>query len=214
MQGLLSLASLFSIEAKDYEHFRFTESAAKTTVTVVFGFCIGIILASLLVCYQRNLPGAFVRALLRQGALSKESAKSAEELGFLKSVLIKAELRFGSMLKKVVVIVHADGSSVLDSEPSEPADKNGGEHRDKAADKREEDEQTLPSIPMQKMTAAEYTACRFYIPEALKYRAEVRYEREGNGPLQVVITSVLAIALGVLILRLLPFFLSVIDGLL
>lgn len=55
---------------------------------------------------------------------------------------------------------------------------------------------------------------RYFIPEEEKYRAEVRYERAGNGAAGLLITVCLTVVLAVLLIRLLPVFLSLIDRLL
>ena len=55
---------------------------------------------------------------------------------------------------------------------------------------------------------------RYYIPEEAKYRAELRFDKEGNGAAGLVITAVLSVAIAALVIRLLPWFLGVIDGLL
>lgn len=54
---------------------------------------------------------------------------------------------------------------------------------------------------------------RFYIPEALKYRAEVRYEQRGSGILPLILTVVACIAIAILLCRFLPSLLGLADGL-
>ncbi len=55
---------------------------------------------------------------------------------------------------------------------------------------------------------------RYYIPEEKKYRAEIRFQKEGNSVMGLVITTALSVAIAVLVINLLPWFLGVIDGLL
>ena len=52
---------------------------------------------------------------------------------------------------------------------------------------------------------------RYYIPEELKYRAEIRFEQKGNGLFALVFTCAAAVGLAVLVIALLPWFLGVID---
>lgn len=167
MKALLSVASLFEITVKEYQNIKFDQSDAATVRLVIFGLCIGAVLASLLTLYQRNVPGGFVRALLAAGALSPEGAKALSELGYEKNALVKFELKHNTVLQKTVLT----------------------------------------------LTAADGTA-RYYIPEEQKYRAETRFESKGNGPLQFALTVVLAIGLAILLLKLIPPVLSMIDAIL
>jgi hypothetical protein len=54
---------------------------------------------------------------------------------------------------------------------------------------------------------------RYYIPEEAKYRAELRFEKKGNGIVALLFTAALSVVLGALIIALLPWFLGVIDKL-
>lgn len=55
---------------------------------------------------------------------------------------------------------------------------------------------------------------RYFIPEEQKYRAELRFERRGNGVGGLLLTVALTFAAAVLVARLLPWFLGVLDGIL
>lgn len=61
--------------------------------------------------------------------------------------------------------------------------------------------------------APDFTKAHFYIPEDLKYRADVRYDRSGSGGAQFAITLVVCVAVAVLLCRLLPFALGLADWL-
>lgn len=52
---------------------------------------------------------------------------------------------------------------------------------------------------------------RFYIPEELRYKAEVRYDAKGSGWLQLILTTILTLAAAVLICRFLPQLLGLAD---
>ena len=158
---------LFTIPARQYEHFNFDEADASLTLIVILGICGGCLLAALLSLYQSYLPGGFVRALLRCGAHTAETAKTAAELGYENSPFIRFELRRGTVLKKLVTVLPGEG-----------------------------------------------TPPRYYIPEALKYRAEVRYEKKGNGPVQLLLTVLLLFFLAWLCTKLIPVVLSLIDAML
>ena len=167
MSTPLSLASLFTLEAKEYENITFDQSDAATVTLLVIGICVGIVLSSLYTFYQRSVPGSLVRALLRAAALSPDSAKTLAELDLSKKGFLGFELRHNIVLQKTVQKVEAEGSDT-----------------------------------------------RYYIPEALKYRAEGRFDKKGNGPLQFMLTVFLSIGLAILLLKLIPFVLSMVDALL
>ena len=55
---------------------------------------------------------------------------------------------------------------------------------------------------------------RYYIPEEAKYRAEIRFAKQGNGVMGLVLTALLTVGIAALVIRLLPWFLGVIDKIL
>lgn len=55
---------------------------------------------------------------------------------------------------------------------------------------------------------------RYYIPEALKYRAEIRFDKKGNELPGLLITVLLSLGVALLLVNALPMVLSIIDNLL
>ena len=55
---------------------------------------------------------------------------------------------------------------------------------------------------------------RYYIPQELKYRAEVRFDKQGSGPVGLIVTLALTLLLSIALIRLLPALLGVVDRLL
>ena len=53
----------------------------------------------------------------------------------------------------------------------------------------------------------------YYIPAELKYRAEIRYEKKGNGPLSLIITAIATILVAILLIRLAPALIGIVDNL-
>ena len=168
------LAGFFSIPAKAYEHFTLTYSAARALSAVIIAICAGVILAALYNFYIRYVPGGVVRLLLSRGALSPETALSAEELGLLEKPFALWELLRGVSLKHIVCAVTE----------AEDADA----------------EQELSA------------QTRFYIPEEKKYRAEIRFEQKGNGLMGLVLTATLAVVLCIVLIKLTPAVLAMVDN--
>ena len=181
-QKMLSLASIFTIEARDYVHFSIDAATLAAVRNVILGFCIGILLASLYMLYQKLVPGAIVRAILRAEAHTSETAKTLAELGLDKNPLYRFELRHNAMLKKIVLCASAQKS-------------NEDESTDDAAENAAQQE-------------------RFYITEEAKYRAELRFDKKGNGVLGLVLTAVLTVVLAILLIKLTPVVLGMVDNLL
>ena len=84
-------------------------TATKTLTTIVIAVCVGVILAALYNFYVRRVPGGVVRLLLSRGALSPETALSAEELGLLNKPFSLWELMRGITLRRLLAI--APGSA-------------------------------------------------------------------------------------------------------
>ena len=174
----LSLASLFTIEAREYANFNFDASARTTLRNVILGFCIGILVASLYMLYQKLIPGGIIRAILRAEAFTAESAKSLAELGLDKNPLYRFELRHNAMLKKLVLCASEQ--------------KGDGDNADSSTEQEQ----------------------RFYLPEEEKYRAEIRFDKKGNGVAGLLITAVLTVGLAILLIKLTPAVLGMVDNLL
>ena len=173
MTTISPLAGFFSIPAKTYEHFTLTYSAARTLSTIILAICAGVILAALYNFYIRRVPGGVVRLLLSRGALSPETALSAEELGLLDKPFSLWELLRGVSLRHIVCAAPcAEGKTDA-----------------------EVDAQT-----------------RFYIPEDKKYRAEARFEQKGNGVMGLLITCALTAVLGIVLIKLIPVVLAMVDN--
>ncbi len=167
------LAGFFSIPAKAYEHFTITYATAKTLTAIIIAICVGVILAALYNFYIRRVPGGVVRLLLSRGALSPETALSAEELGLLDHPFALWELLCGVSLRHVVCAV-----------------SDGAENAEENADAK----------------------TRFYIPEDKKFRAEARFEEKGNGVIGLAVTCALAVALGIVLIKLTPVVLAMVDN--
>lgn len=170
LSGTLSLASFFTIEAREYTHFVVDAGTRTTLRNLIIALAVGIALASLYAFYQKNVPGLLVHALLRAEAFTPEAAKTAEELGLEKNPFVWFEFKHNTMLKRVVTCIE-----------------------------RTTEEGEAPLLA-------------YYIPEELKYRAEVRYEKKGNGPIALIITMIATVLLAILLIRLAPALIGIVDN--
>ena len=53
---------------------------------------------------------------------------------------------------------------------------------------------------------------RYYIPEEKKYNAEVRFEKKGSGPIGLLVSVALVAVFAIVVMRLIPVVLSIIDN--
>ena len=192
--------------------------ASSGTITfIVIAICAGVILAALYNFYIRRVPGSVVRLLLSRGALSPETALSAEELGLLEKPFALWELLRGSSLRHIVAAVPAEETAQNTNE--QEADEKEADEQE--ADEKEADEQKTDEKEAdegnQSAAATEESAwnskTRFYIPADKKYRAQLRFEEKGNGVVGLAITCALTVVLGILLVKLIPLGLSAIGNL-
>ena len=102
MISTLSLASLFTVEAREYKNFSLDVGDASLLTFLVFGICGGIVLAAIYMVYQKSVPGSLVRALFAGGAHTPETAKALSDLELRFLWLIRFELCHNPVLEKVV----------------------------------------------------------------------------------------------------------------
>lgn len=120
---------------------------------IVWAMFAGFVFAALLAVYNKRLIGGLVKTLLSEGCLSPDRALTVTELGYGTDWFIKNALRTDAALLRLVSRVDPE----TDGENKQPPAKTRGGH-----------------------DVIDFEKARFYIPEELKYRAEVRYARKGT----------------------------------
>ena len=210
----LSLFSFFNIEAREYVNFTFDAATREMTRNVILGLCAVMLLVSLYALYQKYVPGAIVRAILRAQAHSKETAKTAEELGLDKNFLVLLELKFNLSLKKLLRLANEEDAPAevkeevpAESEPTDDADGTTEQAAPTEATESAEAEEDTKSDD-----APAYELARFYIPEELKYRAENQFNKRENNPFTLLIATGLITAFGIALIKLLPIILTLFDN--
>lgn len=184
----------FSVEFEVYENFSLGSDAGVTARNMILAIMFGIIVAAFLTAYTRNVPGGFVRKLLAVEALSPESAKTLSELGYFRSTMIRWELSRGSALRMVVRCrelekqaenISADGTAIA-----------------KGKSKKAE-----------KATKIDFLTAHFYIPEELRYRADVRFDKNGSGWRPAIGVALVAIIVAAVLCWFLPDIVRLADNL-
>lgn len=197
----------FSVELHAYENLHFSANASTAAQSIIFAIAIGLILAAAWGTYTRTVLGSFVRSLLKADATSEQNAKTLRELGFFRSVAIRRELYRGVDLKKLVKRASLNGGEGENAPAAENVALEGGEGENtSAATAKKDDEALFEKKP-------NFLTDRFYIPEELRYRAELRYEKKGSGWGAFAVTVVVSLLLAALIGRFLPDLLQLADNL-
>lgn len=122
---------------------------------------VGIVAACALMLYDRRKLGDFIRALIGAGALDAQSAKTLPELGYEKSGAVRRALRGRGIFAGLVY--EASETPVYD---------------------REDHAQPIYREGFDPETA------RFYLPQPLRYRAEVRFEKKGSHVMALVVGAI------------------------
>lgn len=92
----------------NYDNLNFVKTAT-TLLMVVGGLCLGILIASFVIVFQKKVVGRFIRGLLSADAKDEKSARSLSDLSLAKSGVIRRELSRASVSRKLVSIVTEEG---------------------------------------------------------------------------------------------------------
>ncbi len=191
----------------------------------------GLFLAGLVAFYERRYLGQFIRALLRENCEGEESAKTLPELGLDRHRLLCWHLRAPAVpLRKLTCYVggplpESGGVSEEKQEKTENEPprvsrigENGGENGEKEtsqasatpAGEGEGAAEPSPALP-HRVGREELLATRFYIPPALRTRAELRYRARGNGIGALCLMALACIFGGMAFVHLTPIALELAD---
>lgn len=227
-----------------YEYLDF--SGTNTTLLfLVGGLCIGVLIASVMIYYQKTVVGAFVRRLLAEKVFSAKEGKTLSELGADKSGAVKREMTSRSSVLRKLVSYEEDGvvydykSDLARRFGVDSSEENEAEAEAKTEEATAESgEETVTEAVGEEASAPEqkkgkgsrtffrrllgkdtlpaprkpdFEKARFFIPEELSYRAELRYGKKGVSVRSLVITFLCVSLFFFVALRLIPIFVSMLD---
>ena len=167
--------------------------------TLVIGIFIGLAIAAFASVINKQVNGAFVTRLIDEGCLSPESAKTLPELDSADKLMLRYGLVRGVNLRRVV--------------KCREEEEHLAESRKKAdeyAAMRLENPK-LPKTFTPKPFKVDPDRHHFYIPEDMKYTAEVKFSRKGNSVWGAVLYSVLILIALVVLIVFLPYLLGLLD---
>ncbi len=177
--------TFFTPNFETYEKLTYFNDPKGFKLTVI-GIYIGIIIASLCMYYNRHVLGALVRRLDAEGCDSPETAKTLDALGFGKNIFIKISLAIGGTLRRVVAFAPIDPTRI------------GGIIAYASLNK---ERYRIKDDPI-------------YLPAEKHDSALNRFRTKGSGWLSVLLTVVLGLVAVILIMKLAPYVVGLIDGML
>ena len=167
--------------------------------TLVIGLFLGLAAAGFIAVFNKQINGMFVERLLREGCISPESAKSLPELDLADKLMLRYGVSRGVDLRRVV---KCREEVEYDAESAEKAEKY--------AEMRKENPR-LPKNFTPKPFKVDPDVHHFYIPEDMKYMAEVKFDRKGNSWWSALIYAVVILVALVALIVFLPNILNLVD---
>ena len=171
-----------------------------TVRNIIIGMFAGVIVASLMALYTKNVLGSFVRWLLKNEVFSEEKAVRLAQTGFVTNFSVRSALKKGRTLRTVVRCREEE-------EHNRAMEMARLEHEQK----RSEDESLPPFVPY--TYTPDPDADHFYIPEEKKYQAEMRFENLGTNWVVFIGIVILSVVLFCALMLVIPEILKIIDAL-
>ena len=160
-----------------YENFDLDNSTLPLMV-VIWGVCAGLAVAVLFHVFTKHFSAKLVKNIVSSQCFSKDDAKSAKELNVNSSAFLKSALTDGKTLRKYVCIANEDECALPDNTPA----------FFKALRKFFCGEDAPRKYDLEK--------AKFYIPEDIRYTAEIRYAETQSDPAIAAAVVFLLLAVG------------------
>ncbi len=184
-----------------YEYLNMDGSSFATLRNIVIGILIGVCIAGFAAVFNKRIWGDFVRLLLREECLTPERGKTLPELNCAHKLWLRFGVKRGVNLRRVVRC-----------REEEDYLREIAEEEAAHAEKRKENP-SLPKRIRSKPFRVDPDAHHFYIPEEMKYMADVKFEKKGNTWLGAVLFVVIMAIVGFVFLMVLPYLLSLLNDL-
>ncbi len=183
-----------------YENLNVDDGSMLFINIIVFGLCVGIVIAAFAAVFNKRVLGGIVRKIIAAEAYSPESAKTLEELGLEGSAVARYAVRKSTTLRRVVKC--REEQEHLAAEEQKRAEYCRAHEKDRRARRFRETEYKINPY-----------ADVFYIPEEMKYMADVKFEKKGSTWVGAIVSIPVMLVIFVLIVIALPNILSLVDEL-
>lgn len=184
----------------DYENLGISDGGIMSLESIVIGIAVGFFIASCMAIFNRRVLGDFVRQVLSSECHSPESAKTLEELGYHKNAFIRGSLKGGVSLRRVIKCVEEEAFYAEVAKKRAEFEAKHANSQGKAPKFRE------PKFEVPLLSR------HYYIPEELKYIADVKFEKKGTNWIVLVLAFVLFAAIAVGFLLAVPELLQMLDN--
>ncbi len=181
-----------------YEHLNLGAGGLWSIRIIILGICIGIVAAAFSAVFTKRVLGNIVRTVLAENALSTDTALTLEEMGLEGSLVARIAVRKNVSVRRVVKCV--EEQEFIESQNQARKEYN---------EKRENDK-SLPRFKESEYKVNPY-ADRFYIPEKMKYMADIKFDKVGSTWFSAIMMIVVMIVVFIAIIVALPYILSLVN---
>ncbi len=189
----------FSVELPYFENFTIQSNALFSVRWIIIGITFGIIVAAICTVYNKRYLGDFVRLLIYRECFDAQSAKTLSELEYSRSAGIRGAIRTGGSLSRWVRCAEED-------EFYRALEEKRAEHEEKYKDEKHPPRFAEPQFKR------DCDTMHFYIPEEMRFSAEVKFDKKGANWIGVLMVSVLSLAICMLACYFLPDVLTFADN--
>ncbi len=181
-----------------YENLGLDRASLLSLSLLIFGLCIGASLAAFGAVFNKRVLGSSVRKLLSLNALSPDTALTLEEIGAEQSVITRLAVKRSTSLRRVVKCREEEEyNAMLEKKRQEYEEKR---RADKKLPKFKEAPYKLDTL-----------ASHFYIPEKMKYTAELKFEQKGSTWISAIVFTVVMAVVFVALLAVMPNILELLN---
>lgn len=200
LQGIISkYYDIYFNFAIEYENLNMTVSDFKMICAIIMGLCAGIIAATFISLFNKKYLGDFVRTVIGNDALSAENAKTLYELGYVDKLMLRYAVAKSVSLRRVVKCREEEAFYEDQKQRREEYEKNRAD-----------------GIKLKKFKEIEYKVDpdndHFFIPEELKYTAEVKFDKKGATLRAAIAISVITVIAFFIMMLALPQLLEFLNG--
>lgn len=202
----------FTPQYGEYNHIEIGNSTMISLPMILIAFFIGVNLAAIYAIFNKRVLGDFVRVLNYRDANTPETALTLKELGFHKNTAVRSSLK-GVTLRRVVRCVEEENfkASLEEKRAEFERSLSGNDGEGESKGKNGIFGSRKPKFRETEFKLDLETA-HFYIPEELRYTADIKFEKKGTDWMAYLAVIVITGALVIGMIWIFPDILQLIDN--